>query len=261
MFIGDIVGEPGLKKLEEHYDFLKEKYNVNFCIANGENADNGKGISKKEADRLFNLGVSVITSGNHIWDNWQSKPLLSNNPNVLRPLNYPGGNIGNGYVVFEINPDLKIAVINIQGRTYMSSIDCPFRQMDSVLKTLKNKTNLIFVDFHAEATAEKIAMSHYLDGRVSAMVGTHTHIQTADARIMPEGMAYITDVGMTGPYDSVVGLKKDIAIKRFTLQTAHKFELAENDVKVSGVVISIDTTTGKANKIESFTYPEFNKNI
>jgi metallophosphoesterase (TIGR00282 family) len=261
LFIGDIVGEPGLKFLEENYNYLFETYNVNFCIANGENVAGGKGITKSEAKRIFDLGVGVITTGNHVWDNWQAKPLLSSTSMVLRPLNYPQGNAGFGYTVYKFNDKLNIGVINLQGRTFMQTIDCPFKAIDHALKMLSEKTNIVFVDFHAETTAEKIAMSHYLDGRVSALVGTHTHIQTADARIMPEGTAYITDVGMTGPYDSVVGLKKDIAIKRFTLQTPHKFELATDDVRICGVVINISLETGKANSIKSFTYPEFNKNI
>ncbi len=260
LFIGDIVGEGGITAVKDYLPKFKEHYNADLIIANGENADKGKGITKREAKELFDCGVHVITTGNHIWNNWYSKPLLAENPNVLRPFNYPQGNVGRGYVLYELE-DIQICILNIQGRTFMQPIDDPFKAADFVIKSVADKTKIILVDFHADATAEKIAMSWYLDGRVSAVVGTHTHVPTADASIMPNGTAYITDLGMTGPFDSVVGMKKEIAIKRFLMQIAHKYEVAEDDLRICGVNIVIDTETGMANKIEQFIYPKFENSL
>lgn len=255
LFIGDVVGKPGLKIVEQKLPDLKEKYKPDMIIINGENATNGKGIIEREANFLFDLGTDIITSGNHVWDNWKGKPLLASNPLVLRPYNYPPGNVGRGYAFYAINENITVAVVNIQGRTFMQTIDCPFRGIDHALNQIKEKTNIIIVDFHADATAEKQAMAHYLDGRVSALLGTHTHIPTSDHCIMPQGMAYITDVGMTGPYDSVVGMRKDVAIKRFTMQTPYKYEMASDDVRLSGIFLEIDAESGKANYIEQIIDP------
>jgi len=257
MFIGDIVGEQGIKTTEELMPTLKDKYKPDFIIANGENADNGKGITDKESDRLFAVGVNIITTGNHIWDNWKSKPLLATNTKIIRPLNYPNGNVGLGYTFHTLEDGRLIAVLQLQGRTYMQTIDCPFRAADYALKAISEKTKIIFVDFHAEATAEKIAMGWHLDGRVSAVFGTHTHVPTADACILPNGTAYISDVGMTGPYNSVVGLKKEIALKRLLLQTPQKYEMGEGDDHLAGVYTEVDSETGQAMKIVSFVYPQF----
>jgi metallophosphoesterase (TIGR00282 family) len=255
LFIGDIVGKPGLNIIKEKIFDLKNKYKPDLILANGENAANGKGIIAQDADFLFDLGVDIITTGNHVWDNWKGKPLLAENPLVLRPYNYPPGNVGRGFAFYAINENITAAVVNIQGRTFMQTIDCPFRGIDHALNQISDKTNIIIVDFHADATAEKQAMSHYLDGRVSALLGTHTHIPTADHCIMPQGMAYITDVGMTGPYDSVVGMRKDIAIKRFTMQTPYKYEMANEDVRLSGVFLKIDPQTGRSVYIEQIIDP------
>lgn len=256
LFIGDIVGDNGLEFVVNSIPELKAKFQSNFIVANGENIWQGKGLNEDEAKKLFDAGVSVITTGNHIWDNWKSRPLLATNDRVIRPTNYPWGNPGKGYSLVK-NDETEIAVIQIQGRTFMQSIDCPFRAMDNILKQIGDNIKVIIVDFHAEATAEKVSMAWYLDGRVSAVLGTHTHIQTADAQIFPRGMAYISDVGMSGSYNSVLGMDKEIAIKRFTLQTAHKFELAEGDMKVCGASVIIDTLTGQALKIEPFVFPNF----
>jgi len=255
LFIGDVVGNPGLSIIKDKISDLKNKYKPHLIIANGENATNGKGIISQDADFLFDLGIDIITSGNHVWDNWKGKPLLAENPLVLRPYNYPPGNVGRGFAFFAVNESITAAVVNIQGRTFMQTIDCPFRGIDHALHQISDKTKIIIVDFHADATAEKQAMCHYLDGRVSALLGTHTHIPTADHCIMPQGMAYITDVGMTGPYDSVVGMKKDIAIKRFTMQTPYKYEMATEEVRLSGVYLKIDTQTGKSVYIEQIIDP------
>jgi metallophosphoesterase (TIGR00282 family) len=263
LFIGDVVGEPGLRIVEMLLPNFKKIYNVNFCIANGENVADGKGITPETAQRLFKAGVNVITTGNHVWDKLQFvKDYLINEPNILRPLNYPKGTYGKGYVVYNLpSRNVKIAVINLQGRIFLYPIDCPFRTAETALAKISKETKIIIVDMHADATAEKMAMGWYLDGRVSAVVGTHTHIPTADGRILPGGTAYITDIGMTGPYDSVIGMEKRSSILRFLYQTPHKYEVAQNDVKFSAVLISIDAETGKALKIESVIYPEFNKTI
>ena len=257
LFIGDVVGEPGKNILEKKLPELKEKYKADFIIVNAENICNGKGVTEKEAEELFSWGVHIITTGNHVWDNWKSRPLLASNPKVLRPLNYPSGNPGRGYGFHDVNDDVTVCVLQLQGRTFMQSIDCPFKAADYALKAISEKTKIIIVDFHADATAEKVALGWHLDGKVSALFGTHTHIPTADASILPNGTAYITDVGMTGPYNSVVGMRKDIALKRFTLQTAHKYEMATGDEKVSGVNVIIDIATGQAEQIRPFSCPEF----
>ncbi len=263
LFIGDVVGEPGLRIVEMLLPNFKKMYNVDFCIANGENVADGKGITPETAQRLFKAGVNVITTGNHVWDKLQFvKDYLINEPNILRPLNYPKGTYGKGYVVYNLpSRNVKIAVINLQGRVFLYPIDCPFRTAEMALAKISKETKIIIVDMHADATAEKMAMGWYLDGRVSAVVGTHTHIPTADGRILPGGTAYITDIGMTGPYDSVIGMEKRSSILRFLYQTPHKYEVAQNDVKFSSVLISIDAETGKALRIESIIYPEFNKTI
>jgi 2',3'-cyclic-nucleotide 2'-phosphodiesterase len=259
LFIGDVIGKPGLSIVEQKLIDLKEQYKPDLTIVNGENVTNGKGIIARDADFLFDLGVDIITTGNHVWDNWKGKPLLAENPLVLRPFNYPPGNVGRGFAFFAINENITAAVVNIQGRTFMQTIDCPFRGIDYALNQISEKTNIIIVDFHADATAEKQAMSHYLDGRVSALLGTHTHIPTADHCIMPQGMAYITDVGMTGPYDSVVGMRKDVAIKRFTMQTPYKYEMAADDVRLCGVFIKIDPVSGKSVFIQQIIDPMPNR--
>lgn len=260
-FVGDIVGEPGIKALKTYLPEIKNKYSPDFIIMNGENACEGKGITENEANILFEQGASIITTGNHVWENWKSKPLLSSNPKVLRPLNYPSGNAGYGYFINKLDNNIEIGVLNLQGRTFMYSIDCPFKTADFALKVISERTKIIIVDFHADATAEKQAMGWYLDGKVSAVIGTHTHVPTSDACILPNGTAYISDVGMTGAYDSVVGLKKEIALKRFILQTPHKFELAENDIRLCGVFLVIDSQTGQALHIEQVIHPKFENSV
>lgn len=257
LFIGDIVGSSGLDALGLFLPSLIKRYEADFTIANGENAMEGKSISEHQVRQLFDLGVQVITSGNHIWEKWHIHKLLNTEPNLLRPANYPKENAGRGSVIYDAGTKGKVGVLNVQGRTFMSMIDCPFRTADWIVPKLAEETPIIIVDMHAEATAEKIALAWHLDGKVSAVIGTHTHIQTADARVFPGGTAFITDTGMTGPYDSVVGMKKDIAIRRFTRQTPFKFEMAQDDVHIAGVVLNIDQENGKAVSIESFMYPEF----
>ena len=259
LFIGDIVGFTGFDFVCENLPALAKKYNSNFIVVNGENICNGKGITEREAEKLFELGVDVITTGNHIWDNWISKPLLKSNNLVLRPYNYPPGNVGKGVATVKHSSGIEIAVIQLQGRTFMYDIDCPFRAATKILTTLTKDIDVIIVDFHAEATSEKVAMANYLDGKVSALIGTHTHIQTADAQILPKGTAYITDVGMSGPYDSVLGLRKEVALNRHLYQTAHKYESATENNKICGVTVTIESESGRALRIDNFTLPDFPK--
>jgi 2',3'-cyclic-nucleotide 2'-phosphodiesterase len=256
-FVGDIMGKPGLSLTTTVLKQYLQKYEIDFCIVNGENCTEGKGISDQDAKHLFELGVHVITTGNHLWDRWQSKTLLAKERNILRPLNYPKENAGHGFVVYDLKEKGRVGVINLQGRTFMQPIDDPFRAADWAVSKIINETKVIFIDMHAEASAEKLALAYHLDGRVSALVGTHTHVPTADARILPKGTGYITDVGMTGPYDSVIGMRKEVAIRRFLTQTPHKFELAEHDVRLCAVFLRVDAETGKAVSLEQVIFPSF----
>lgn len=253
LFIGDIVGTVGLQACIARLPYLREKYSSDCIIINGENICNGKGLTDVEAKQLFDAGAHVITTGNHIWENWKARPLLLSNRYVLRPFNYPRENPGQGYAIATLADGRKVGVVQLQGRVYMQPIDCPFAAADRAIARMKTETNTIFVDMHAEATAEKITLGWYLEGQVSAVAGTHTHVQTADARVLPGGTAYITDVGMTGPYDSVIGMQKEIALRRFLLQTAHKYEVATGDVRVCGIHVAVDYETGKAVAIENFS--------
>jgi 2',3'-cyclic-nucleotide 2'-phosphodiesterase len=261
LFIGDVVGKPGLKALQDYLPTYIQRFEPDLVVVNGENAADGKGITDEESEQIFVLGCDIITTGNHVWDNWKGKSVLSKTNKILRPLNYPPGNPGYGYTFHKIEDGPEVAVLNLQGRTFMQAIDCPFRAADFAVNSISERTKIIIVDFHADATAEKVAMGWHLDGRVSAMIGTHTHIQTADSCILPNGSAYVTDVGMTGPYNSVVGLRKDIALKRFILQTPYKFEMADGDVRICGTHIVIDALSGAALSIETFMWPEAVKKI
>ena len=260
LFIGDIIGDPGLNIVQMYLPSLQKKYRADITIVNGENASDGKGCTEKEAKRLFDMGVNVITGGNHTWDKHQSQDYLKKDNRVIRPLNYPRGTFGNGYYMFD-TPKGKIAVINLQGRAYMATIDCPFRTGEWIVGKIGSEVKAVFIDFHAEATAEKIALANFLDGKVSAIVGTHTHIQTSDERILPKGTAFITDCGMTGPYDSVIGMKTEAAINRFLYQTPQKYQTAMDNVHLTGVYVKVDADTGKALEIERIFLPEFDKKI
>lgn len=256
ILVGDLVGTPGLNALVEYLPNLIQRYQIEFVIVNGENVYDGKGIRPSDAQTIFESGAHVITSGNHIWERWQSKKVLAENPDILRPLNYPRGNPGSGFAVKELGSGGQIAVLNLQGRTFMSDIDCPFRAADFALQKIGPGIPII-VDFHAEVTAEKMAIAWYLDGKVSAVIGTHTHVQTGDARILPHGTAFLTDVGMTGPYDSVIGMKKEPAINRFLYKTPYKYETADGDVRLCAVLLSLDRNSGKAVAIQPLTVPSF----
>ncbi len=258
LFIGDIVGEPGLSLMQTFLPGLIKKHEPDFVIANGENSHEGMGINEEIIRSLYKLGVHVITGGNHSFAKWKVFPYMKTDRNLLRPMNYPKGAHGFGYGLYDIpGKNQKIAVINLMGRTYMQAIDDPFRTVEWVLEQVSKETNIIFVDFHAEATAEKMAFAWHVDGQVSVIAGTHTHIPTSDARIMPRGTGYITDVGMTGAYRSVIGMDKETAIKRFLLGTPHKYKSANGDNRVCGLLTDVDSETGKCVKIEPIVYPEF----
>ncbi|MBP6466756.1 MAG: TIGR00282 family metallophosphoesterase [Fusobacteriaceae bacterium] len=238
LIIGDVMGKPGRDAMKEFLD--KKKNDYDFVIVNGENAAAGFGITPKIADEFFELGVDVITSGNHIWDKKELYPYLDENRNILRPLNYPKGVPGFGYTIKENGKGDKIAVINIQGRVFMPEVDSPFQRIEEAIEEIKKETKNIIVDFHAEATSEKLAMGWYLDGRVSAVYGTHTHVQTADERILEKGTGFINDVGMTGSHDSIIGMTIETVLPKFLTSLPSRFEVATGNVKVNGIELHID---------------------
>jgi metallophosphoesterase (TIGR00282 family) len=250
LFIGDIIGKPGRQAVSRELDRLVDRHMVDLVIANGENAAGGFGITEDTANDLYKCGIHVLTSGNHIWDKKDSLEFINREEKLLRPANYPDGTPGRGSALFVTAGGAKVAVINLEGRVFMNNLDCPFRTADREIERLRVETPIIFVDFHAEATSEKTSLGWYLDGRVSAMIGTHTHIQTADERILPNGTAYLTDVGMTGAIDSVIGVKKEEAITKFLSQLPVKFEIAKNNLRLNGAVITVNELSGKAVAIE-----------
>lgn len=250
LFIGDVAGSPGRDMVKEYLPKLKEKYHPTVTIINGENAAAGKGITEPIYKQFLEWGAQVITMGNHTWDKKEIYDFIDDAPYLIRPANFPENNPGKGIVYLNIN-GIQVAVINLQGRTFLPAIDDPFQKIDELIEEAKQKTNIIFVDFHGEATSEKQAFSWYVDGRVSAVVGTHTHTQTADERILPEGTAHITDVGMTGPYDGILGMEREAVLKRFLTSMPVRFEITkEGRTQLNGVLVTIDTDTGKAEKIQ-----------
>jgi hypothetical protein len=257
LFIGDIVGIPGLDLAAALVPGLVKKHDVDLLVVNGENATDGKGISEDHAKKIFGFGAHVITTGNHVWDRWDSRKVLGADRRILRPFNYPRENGGNGYIVVDLGDKGKAGVLNLQGRVYMQAIDDPFRAAEWAVAKIREETNIVFVDFHADATAEKMAMGWFLDGKITALAGTHTHTPTADGRILPRGTAFITDVGMTGPYDSVLGMRKEAALKRLVLGTPHKYEVASNDARLCGLLVKADPATGNAVSMEHIIFPSF----
>ncbi|HUX10180.1 MAG TPA: TIGR00282 family metallophosphoesterase [Terriglobia bacterium] len=252
LYIGDIFGRPGRSIVKERLPELVSEYAPDLVLANGENAAAGFGITPKLVDELLGLGIAVLTTGNHIWDKKEIFPYLAEHADgpLLRPANYPPQVPGRGLYVGRTRAGLEYAVMNLQGRVFMPSIDCPFRSVDALLEGIPESVKIRFVDMHAEATSEKLAMGWHLDGRVTAMVGTHTHVPTADERVMPGGTAYITDLGMTGPYESVIGIDKDTAIRKFLSQLPERFEVAKGAVRLCGVLVVADVETGRAISIE-----------
>jgi metallophosphoesterase (TIGR00282 family) len=250
LFIGDTVGKAGRTIVHQHLKHLQEEYQVDLTILNCENAAAGFGITPKIADEFFDWGIDVLTSGNHIWDKKEILPYLDKNARLLRPANYPADNPGKGVSVLRTRSGEEAAVLNLQGRVFMPPTDDPFRVADAELAKLPKHIKVIFVDMHGEATSEKVAMGWYLDGRVSAVAGTHTHVPTADETILPGGTAFITDVGMAGPFYSVIGVVKEDVIRRFLTSIPSKFESASQDGRLNGVFVEIDSHTGKARHIE-----------
>jgi metallophosphoesterase (TIGR00282 family) len=250
LFIGDVFGRSGRRIIQEKLQSLIHEYRIDFCIANIENAAAGFGITPQLAEDLLKCNIDLLTSGNHIWDKRGIIPYLSEQPRLLRPYNYPPTAPGTGIFIGDSRCGTRVAVINLQGRVFMPTIDCPFATGLAAVEAVKKQTPIIIVDFHAEATSEKQAFAWYMDGQVSAIVGTHTHVQTADERILPRGTAYITDIGMTGPHDSVIGSVPDFALDRFLRQLPTRLEPASANPRICGAVIEIDDSSGRALTIE-----------
>jgi 2',3'-cyclic-nucleotide 2'-phosphodiesterase len=250
LFIGDIIGKPGREALSRELHRIVDRHRVDLVIANGENAAGGFGLTAETAQELFKCGVQMITSGNHIWDKKDALEYIKREERIVRPANYPEGTPGRGATIVKTPGGIKIGILNLEGRVFMNNLDCPFRCADREIAKLKEETPIIFVDFHAEATSEKISLGWHLDGRVSAVVGTHTHVQTADERILTAGTAFLTDAGMTGAFDSVIGVRKEDAIEKFITQRPAKFEVAKKDIRVNAVVIEVDEKSGLALSIE-----------
>lgn len=247
LFFGDIVGRPGRTATKAYLE-NHETDMYDLIIANGENAAGGNGLTRQVAEQLYSLGIDCLTLGNHTWDKKEIFSFISNEKRLVRPANYPPGAPGKGYTILNSRNNDKIAVVNLTGRVFLSNLECPFRVAESLIKEIKQITNKIIVDFHAEATSEKIALGWFLDGKVSAVLGTHTHVQTNDFRVLPKGTAYITDVGMTGPRNSVLGVKPELIIQKFVTQMPVKFEVADGAMQVNAAIIELDDE-GKANNI------------
>ena len=250
LFVGDVVGKPGRRILRDRLSGLVDVHRADYVVVNIENSAGGFGVTAAVLDELEDLPIDCYTSGNHIWDKKEVLALLEEVPNLLRPANYPEGNPGHGIHVGETAAGIPVATMNLEGQVFMKALDSPFKVADRLLAGLSPAVKVVLVDFHAEATSEKQAMGFYLDGRVSAVVGTHTHVPTADERILPEGTAFLTDAGMTGPYNSIIGMRTDKVLRRFLLQSRSAFEVAKRDVRLAGVVVDVDETTGKARGIE-----------
>ena len=243
--IGDIIGRPGRQVMHKFLPGLCKQYGLNMVIANAENTAGGFGLTPATAKELFDTGVDVLTSGNHIWAQKEIIPYLDSEMPVLRPLNYPPGVPGRGYVIVG-----KVMVVNLIGTTFMSSFDCPFRKMDNLLAELEHKPPIIIIDFHAEATSEKVALGRYLDGRVSAVLGTHTHVGTIDSQLLPHGTAYVTDIGMTGPKDSIIGDDAEAVIQRFLTKMPHHLSVGKGNPILNAIIVGVDEKSGRAISIE-----------
>src|SRR5438876_2382811 len=254
LFIGDIVGRPGRELVRRGLSGLVEHHRIDLVIANAENAAAGFGITREIGDQLLDWGVEVMTSGNHIWDKKEALDYIGAEARLIRPANYPAGTPGNGSYLARTRDGRSVGVVNVMGRVFMLNIDDPFTSVLREIETLKQRTRIVFVDFHAEATSEKIAMGWHLDGRVTAVVGTHTHVQTADERIMPKGTAYLTDVGMTGPHDSIIGVEIEAALGRFLTALPAKFDTATGNPRLNAAIVEADEQTGLARNIQRLSY-------
>lgn len=246
--VGDVVGRPGRDLLKSRIQGIIDTHGVDFVIVNGENSAGGKSITPDIVREFLSIGVDVITTGNHVWDNSEVLKILDVEPALLRPANYPSGVKGHGYHIVD-KKGFRVCVMNLQGRLFMEPIDCPFQKFDALYASVKDKSDMIIIDFHAEATSEKQALGWHVDGRASALFGTHTHVQTADERVLPGGTGYITDLGMTGSFDSVIGVNKDNSVRRFLTFTRVKFEVAEKNCRINGIIMDI-TKDGKTERME-----------
>jgi metallophosphoesterase (TIGR00282 family) len=255
LFVGDVMGGPGRQAVRALLPSLQDRHRVDFTVVNVENAAGGFGITPEVLAELEDLGIDCFTTGNHVWDKKEALPLLDSHPRLLRPANYPEGNPGVGLQVGATAAGVPVAVLNLEGQVFMKNLDSPFRVADALLRGLDRGVKVIFVDFHAEATSEKQAMGFYLDGRVSAVVGTHTHVPTADERILPGGTAFQTDAGMTGPYLSIIGMRHDKVLERFLRQTPAPFEVAKGDVRLAATLVEVDEASGRAGRIERLLVP------
>jgi metallophosphoesterase (TIGR00282 family) len=253
LFIGDVFASPGRRIVAEHLARIISTESIDLAVANAENAAGGFGITPMIAEELYTMGLDVLTTGNHIWDKREIADYLERQPRLLRPANYPGHIPGSGLHIGRGRNGVEAAIINLQGRTHMLPIDDPFRKADEILNGLEPSVKVRLVDFHAEATSEKQAMGCYLDGRVSAVVGTHTHVPTADVRVLPGGTGFVTDVGMTGPYDSIIGVEKDIILRRFLTGIPVRMEAARGKVELQSVIVEVDETTGRAVSIRRYS--------
>lgn len=250
LFIADIVGQPGRRAVKELVPLLRRRHGIDVVVANGENSAGGSGITVKTANEIFAAGVDIITSGDHLWDQKEVIDLLANEPRFVRPLNYPAGVPGRGSTIFRGQNLPPVGILNLQGRTFMAALENPFHCALAEVERLRQSVNIIFIDFHAEATSEKVAFARMLDGKVSGVVGTHTHVQTADERIFPGGTAFLCDAGFTGPHDSVIGREVEPIIRRFLTNLPQKFDVARGDIRLQGALLEIDSQTGRALKIE-----------
>jgi metallophosphoesterase (TIGR00282 family) len=256
LFIGDIIGRPGRELVRKGAKRLRARYDADLVVANAENSAAGFGVTKDIGDTLLEYGVDVMTSGNHIWDKKEVLAYIPTQPRLLRPANYPAGVPGRGSYVAPTGDGRSVGVVNVQGRVFMANIDDPFTVVLREIEAMRAKTRVIIVDFHAEATSEKVAMGWHLDGKATLVVGTHTHVQTADERILPNGTAYLTDAGMTGPHDSIIGMQIEPSLARFLTAMPSRFEPATGNPRLNGVVVEADDKTGRATKITRISYSE-----
>ncbi|SJZ31180.1 TIGR00282 family metallophosphoesterase [Selenihalanaerobacter shriftii] len=247
LLIGDIVGRAGRRAVRELLPDIIDEEEIDFVIANGENAAGGFGITKKVAQELYNYGIDVLTMGNHTWDNKGIFKFIEDDQNLIRPYNYPSGTPGRGYGIYELDSGVKVAVVNLLGRIFLDNVACPFEKLEELLNEIE--ADFVFVDFHAEATSEKVGLGRYFDGQVATVFGTHTHVQTADEKVLPNGTAYMTDLGLTGAVDSILGMKKEGVLKKLTTQLPQRFSVATGDTQFCGAVVDLDLENGLANSI------------
>ena len=254
LVMADIMGRPGRRAIKGLLPLIQKENNLDFIIANAENAAGGRGLNRRVMNELLSCGIDVLTMGNHVWDNKEIFSLIDDEFRLVRPINYPPYCPGQGYHIYTGGINKKIAVINAMGRVFLPALDCPFRTVEQVLQEIAEQSDIIIVDFHAEATSEKLALGYYLDGKVTAVLGTHTHIQTADERILSGGTAYITDMGMTGPVDSILGMDKDMVVKKILYQRPVRLEVAGGTAQLQGVILTINDENNAVEKIDRVSY-------